>query len=318
MLRSPSSKLIKVAVTGATGQISYALQSLLQAGQVFGHQSLDLMLYDIPAALPALRALEMEMIDCASPFINSVAYTCDLAELMEGANRAILLGAARRTGDMTRAELLEVNGPIFVEQGEAIAKYAADDIQTLVVGNPCNTNALITANAASTVPSERFFAMTMLDQNRAVAQLAAKAGVSVSEVTDLYVWGNHSATQYPDFYSAKISGRPVVEVIQDHRWLLDDFLKTNRGRGKAVIDARGASSAFSAAKAVADTMLGLEGLAEAPISVASYATGEHYNIPEGIICSTPWHNGEVVAGIELNSFAMHQLHQSVLELQEEA
>ena len=249
---------IKVAVTGAAGQIGYALLFRIASGQMFGpDQPLRLHLIEIPAMLGALEGVVMELDDCAFPLLESVIPTADLNEGFRDVSWALLVGSVPRKAGMERKELLGINGKIFIGQGQAIQKNAAADVRVLVVGNPCNTNCLIAMNNAKDIPRHRWFAMTRLDENRARAQLAHKAGVRIQSVTNMIIWGNHSSTQYPDFYNARIDGRPANEVIGDETWLKENFIATVQQRGAAVIKARGLSSAGSAANAVIDTVCSL-------------------------------------------------------------
>src|SRR4026209_770488 len=246
---------IKVAVTGAAGQIGYALLFRIASGQMFGtDQPLALHLIEIPNALGALDGVMMELHDCAFPLLESVVPTADLNEGFRDINWALLVGSVPRKAGMERKDLLGINGKIFIGQGRAIEKNAASDVRVLVIGNPCNTNCLIAMNNAKEIPRDRWFAMTRLDENRARAQLAHKAGVEITRVTNMTIWGNHSATQYPDFYNARIDGRPANEVIRDEKWLKEEFIATVQQRGAAVIKARGLSSAGSAANAIVDTV----------------------------------------------------------------
>ncbi len=245
---------IKVAVTGAAGHIGYALVFRIASGQMFGPaQPLSLHLIEIPIALEALNGVVMELDDCAFPLLESVIPTADLDEGFRDINWALLVGSVPRKAGMERKELLGINGKIFVGQGQAIQKNAAADVRVLVVGNPCNTNCLIAMNNAKEIPRDRWFAMTRLDENRARAQLAHKAGVSINSATNMTIWGNHSSTQYPDFYNARIEGHPANEVIGDEKWLKEEFIATVQQRGAAIIKARGLSSAGSAANAIVDT-----------------------------------------------------------------
>src|SRR4026209_1214658 len=249
---------IKVAVTGAAGQIGYALLFRIASGQMFGtDQPLALHLIEIPDALGAPEGVVMELHDCAFPLLHSVVPTADLDEGFRDVNWAMLVGSVPRKAGMERKDLLGINGKIFIGQGRAIEKNAASDVRVLVVGNPCNTNCLIAMNNAKEIPSDRWFAMTRMDENRARAQLAHKAGVGISLVTNMTIWGNHSSTQYPDFYNARIDNRPANEVIRDEKWLKEQFIATVQQRGAAVIKARGLSSAGSAANAVVDTAFSL-------------------------------------------------------------
>lgn len=316
---------ITVSVTGAAGQIGYALLFRIASGAVFGpDQPVNLRLIEIEPALPALQGVVMELDDCAFPLLREVVPTASLDEGFRNTNWALLVGSVPRKAGMERGDLLGINGKIFTGQGQAIARNAASDVRTLVVGNPCNTNALICMANAEGVPNDRFFAMTRLDENRAKSQLAAKAGIHHSEVTNLCIWGNHSATQYPDFTNARIQGQPVTEVISDHAWLEGEFITTVQQRGAAIIKARGASSAASAANAAIDTVRSL--VNPTPDgdwhSVAVYSTGSHYGIPAGILASMPIRtlaNGswEIVEGVPVNEFSRARIDASVAELLEE-
>src|SRR5919109_2558906 len=249
---------IKVAVTGAAGQIGYSLVFRVASGEMFGvDQPISLHLIEIPAALGALEGVVMELHDCAFPLLQTVVPTADLDEGFRDVNWALLVGSVPRKAGMERKDLLGINGKIFIGQGQAIEKSAASDVRVLVVGNPCNTNCLIAMNNAREIPSDRWFAMTRLDENRARAQLAHKAGVAIGSVTNMTIWGNHSSTQYPDFYNARIDNRPANEVIGDGEWLKEEFIATVQQRGAAVIKARGLSSAGSAANAIVDTVCSL-------------------------------------------------------------
>jgi malate dehydrogenase len=316
---------ITVTITGAAGQIGYALLFRIASGSVFGpDQPVNLRLLEIEPALPALAGVVMELDDCAFPLLNEVVATADLNEGFRGTNWALLVGSVPRKAGMERGDLLGINGKIFTSQGQAIAKNAAPDVRVLVVGNPCNTNALICQANALGIPANRFFAMTRLDENRAKSQLAKKAGVHSSAVTNLCIWGNHSATQYPDFTNAKINGAPVTAAISDDAWLKGEFITTVQQRGAAIIKARGASSAASAANAALDTVVSLitptkEGDWH---SVAVYSDGSHYGIAPGIIASLPIRtlaNGEweVVDGLPIDEFSRAKIDATVAELLEE-
>jgi len=314
---------IKVAVTGAAGQIGYALLFRIASGQMFGpDQPLRLHLIEIPAVLGALEGVVMELDDCAFPLLESVIPTADLDEGFRDVNWALLVGSVPRKAGMERKDLLGINGKIFIGQGQAIEKNAAGDVRVLVVGNPCNTNCLIAMNNAKEIPRDRWFAMTRLDENRARAQLAHKAGVSIGSVTNMTIWGNHSSTQYPDFYNARIDNRPANEVIADEKWLKEEFIATVQQRGAAVIKARGLSSAGSAANAVVDAVCSLTNDTPANDwhSVAVCSDGS-YDVEEGLISSFPvrvcggkW---EIVQGIPINDFSRAKIHASVAELKEE-
>jgi malate dehydrogenase len=247
------SKIVKVAVTGAAGQIGYSILPRLANGEVFGPDThVALHLLEIPQALGALEGVVMELDDCAFPLLDNIVISDDPRVAFDGVNWALLIGSRPRSKGMERGDLIKVNGPIFVGQGQALSEVAANDVRVLVVGNPANTNALIAMNNAGDVPAERFSALTRLDQNRAAAQLAQKAGVPVTAVTNMAIWGNHSATQYPDFENARINGHPAMTVIGDHDWLRGAFIETVQKRGAAIIAARGLSSAMSAANAALD------------------------------------------------------------------
>ena len=314
---------IKVAVTGAAGQIGYALLFRIASGQMFGpDQPLRLHLIEIPAILDALEGVVMELDDCAFPLLESVMPTADLDEGFRDINWALLVGSMPRKAGMERKELLGVNGKIFVGQGQAVQKNAAADVRVLVVGNPCNTNCLIAMNNGKEIPSDRWFAMTRLDENRARAQLAHKAGVSIGSVTNMTIWGNHSSTQYPDFYNARIDGRPANEVIGDEKWLKEEFIAAVQQRGAAIIKARGLSSAGSAANAVVDTVYSLTN--NTPDndwhSVAICSDGS-YDVEKGLISSFPvrvrggkW---EIVQRLPINDFSRAKIDASVAELKEE-
>ena len=247
------SKHVKVAVTGAAGQIGYSILPRLANGEVFGPDTrVSLHLLEIPQALGALEGVVMELDDCAFPLLDNIVISDDPRVAFDGVNWALLIGSRPRSKGMERGDLIKVNGPIFVGQGQALSEVATNDVRVLVVGNPANTNALIAMNNAGDVPAERFSALTRLDQNRAAAQLAQKAGVPVTAVTNMAIWGNHSATQYPDFENARINGHPAMTVIGDHDWLRGAFIETVQKRGAAIIAARGLSSAMSAANAALD------------------------------------------------------------------
>jgi len=315
---------IKVAITGAAGQIGYSLLFRVASGAMFGSdQPIQLNLIEIPPALDALKGVVMELDDCAFPLLKGVVATADLNEGFKDVNWALLVGSVPRKAGMERGDLLGINGKIFIGQGQAIEKNAAQNVRILVIGNPCNTNCLIAMNNARSIPKDRWFAMTRLDENRAKAQLAQKAGVDVTEVSNMTIWGNHSATQYPDFYNAKISGKSAAEAIADENWLKQTFIPAVQQRGAAIIKARGLSSAGSAANAVIDTVRSLtnESAANDWNSVAVCSDGS-YGVAEGLISSFPiravrgdkW---EIVQGVELNPFSRAKVDASVAELQEE-
>ena len=315
--------LIRVAVTGAAGQIGYALLFRIAAGELFGKdQPIALHLIEIPNALGALDGVVMELHDCAFPLLQSVVPTADLDEGFRDVNWALLVGSIPRKAGMERKDLLGINGKIFIGQGQAIERNAAADVRVLVIGNPCNTNCLIAMNNAKEIPRDRWFAMTRLDENRARAQLAHKAGVEITRVTNMTIWGNHSATQYPDFYNAKIDNHPANEVIGDEKWLKEDFIATVQQRGAAIIKARGLSSAGSAANAIVDTVRFLTNDTPANDwhSVAVCSDGS-YKVDEGLISSFPvrvqggkW---EIVQKVPINDFSRDKIDKSIAELKEE-
>jgi malate dehydrogenase len=314
---------IKVAVTGAAGQIGYALLFRIASGEMFGpDQPVALHLIEIPAALNALEGVVMELHDCAFPLLQSIVPTADLDEGFRDINWALLVGSVPRKAGMERKDLLSINGKIFVGQGQAIERNAAADVRVLVVGNPCNTNCLIAMNNAKEIPRDRWFAMTRLDENRARAQLAHKAGVEITRVTNMTIWGNHSSTQYPDFYNAKIDNKPADKVIGDEKWLKEDFIAAVQQRGAAIIKARGFSSAASAGNAVIDTVRFLTN--DTPKddwhSVAICSDGS-YGVEKDLISSFPLRvrDGklEIVQNLPINDFSRGKIDKSVSELKEE-
>jgi len=314
---------IKVAVTGAAGQIGYSLLFRIASGSMFGpDQPVELHLIEIEPALGALQGVVMELQDCAFPLLKGIVATADLNEGFRGVNWALLVGSVPRKAGMERGDLLGINGKIFIGQGKAIEANAASDVRILVVGNPCNTNALIAMNNAKSIPANRWFAMTRLDENRAKSQLALRAGVHSSDVTNMTIWGNHSATQYPDFTNAKIGGKPAAEVIGDEAWLKDIFIPTVQQRGAAIIKARGLSSAASAANAVVDTVRSLTTPTPAGdwTSVAVCSDGS-YGIEKGLMVGLPIRtNGtdwEVVQGLPIDAFSQSKIDATVNELKEE-
>jgi malate dehydrogenase len=314
---------IRVAVTGAAGQIGYALLFRIASGAVFGpDQPVILHMIEIPPAVPALEGVVMELQDCAFPLLNGMVPTTDLDEGFRDVNWSLLVGSVPRKAGMERSDLLGINGKIFTGQGQAIAKNAASDVRVLVVGNPCNTNCLIAKSNAGDVPADRWFAMTRLDENRAKTQLALKAGVHVSEVKKLAIWGNHSSTMYPDFTNAEISGRPVPEVITDEAWFVNDFIPTVQQRGAAIIKARGASSAASAANAAIDTVRSLTNPTpdDDVFSVAVCSDGS-YGIEKGLMYSYPMRsdgsNWQIVQDLPINDFSQAKLTETENELKEE-
>jgi malate dehydrogenase len=312
---------VRVAVTGAAGQIGYALLFRIASGQMLGpDQPVVLHMLEIPQAVGALEGVRMELEDCAFPLLAGTVQTDDADEAFEGANYALLVGAMPRKQGMERADLLQANGAIFTTQGKAISSSAADDVKILVVGNPANTNALIAMNNASGTPDRQFTAMTRLDHNRAMAQVAAKAGATVGDVTKMTIWGNHSATQYPDVFHAEVGGRPAFEAVgSDQAWLEGEFIPTVQQRGAAVIKARGSSSAASAANAAIDHMRSWAlGTPEGDwVSMAVPSDGS-YGVPEGLVSGFPCTcaDGEyqIVQGLELDEFSRARLDTSVAEL----
>lgn len=316
-------KRVKVAISGAAGQIGYALIFRVASGQMFGPETeVELNLLEVPPVLPSLEGVKMELDDCAFPLLRKVTTTADVNEAMKDVNWAVLVGSMPRKDGMERSELLNINGKIFTGQGRAINDHAASDVRVFVVGNPCNTNCLIAMNNAPDVPNDRFYAMTMLDQLRAKSQLAIKAGVHVTDIKQMAIWGNHSSTQYPDFYHAKISGKPATEVITDINWLQNDFIPIIQKRGAAVIKARGASSAASAANAALMSVYHLthDTASDDNFSVARCSQGE-YGVDEGLIFSVPCRveSGQlkVVTGITQNEFGEKQFQITLDELRKE-
>ncbi len=314
---------VNVTVTGAAGQIGYALLFRIASGQLLGADTpVRLRLLEIPQAVKAAEGTAMELDDCAFPLLAGVDIFDDARAAFEGANVGLLVGARPRTAGMERGDLLSANGGIFKPQGEAINAGAADDIRVLVVGNPANTNALIAQSHAPDVPAERFTAMTRLDHNRALSQLAKKAGVSVTDIKKVAIWGNHSATQYPSVQHAEIGGKPAAEVIGDDAWLRDEFIPTVAKRGAAIIEARGASSAASAANAAIDHVYDwVNGTAEGDWTSVALPSDGSYGVPEGLISSFPavsrggrW---EIVQGLEIDAFSRERIDASVAELAEE-
>lgn len=318
-----ANKRVRVAVTGAAGQIGYALLFRIASGQMFGpNVDVELNLLELEPALPALEGVAMELDDCAFPLLKRIVCTADLNKAMDGVNWAVLVGSVPRKQGMERSDLLKINGGIFTKQGIAINDNASDDVQVFVVGNPCNTNCLIAMHQAKDIPNERFFAMTTLDELRARTQLAQKAGVDITAVSQMTIWGNHSATQYPDFYNAKINGVSAAQVINDDAWLKDTFISTVQQRGAAIIKARGLSSAASAANAaitgvhhlVTDTPAG------ETFSMCLHSDGE-YGVDKGLIFSFPCRreNGElkIVEGLSMNDFGQEMFNKTLNELRQE-
>lgn len=316
-------KRVKVAVTGAGGQIGYSLLFRIASGQAFGLDTeVELHMLEREAVLSATNGIRMELNDCAFPLLKNIVCTSDLTVAMKDVNWAVLVGAVPRKEGMERSDLLEINGSIFTCQGKAINDYAASDVRVLVVGNPCNTNSLIAMNNAPDLPKDRFFAMTMLDELRAKHQLAVKAGCDVTEVSNMTIWGNHSATQYPDFYNAKINGCSAAEVIDDQEWLHNNFITTVQQRGAAIIQARGASSAASAANGIIESLYRLtHDTPEGDSFSMCLASNGQYGVDEGLIYSFPCRveNAElkVIEGIEHNEFAQAKLQATLEELRSE-
>ncbi|ATW50109.1 malate dehydrogenase [Streptomyces xantholiticus] len=319
MTRTP----VNVTVTGAAGQIGYALLFRIASGHLLGADvPVKLRLLEIPQGLKAAEGTAMELDDCAFPLLKGIEITDDPNVGFDGANVALLVGARPRTKGMERGDLLSANGGIFKPQGKAINDNAADDIRVLVVGNPANTNALIAQAAAPDVPAERFTAMTRLDHNRAISQLAAKTGAAVSDIKRLTIWGNHSATQYPDIFHAEIAGKNAAETVNDEAWLADTFIPTVAKRGAAIIEARGASSAASAANAAIDHVhTWVNGTAEGDWTSMGIPSDGSYGVPEGLISSFPviCKDGkyEIVQGLDINEFSRTRIDASVQELAEE-
>jgi malate dehydrogenase len=319
MARTP----VTVTVTGAAGQIGYALLFRVASGQLLGADvPVALRLLEIEPALKAAAGTAMELDDSAFPLLTSIEVTADVKAAFDGVNVALLVGARPRTAGMERGDLLEANGGIFKPQGEAINAGAADDVRVLVVGNPANTNALIAASHAPDVPADRFTAMMRLDHNRALSQLSKKTGAPVSSITRLTIWGNHSATQYPDIFHAEVDGKSASEVVNDQQWLESEFIPTVAKRGAAIIEARGSSSAASAANAAIDHVYDwVNGTAPGDWTSSAIVSDGSYGVPEGLISSFPviskggaW---EVVPDLEINDFSRARIDASVRELQEE-
>ncbi|MBS1983377.1 MAG: malate dehydrogenase [Bdellovibrionales bacterium] len=318
-----SRKNVRVAVTGAAGQIGYALLFRIASGQMFGADTdVHLQLLELEAALPALNGVKMELDDCAFPLLKSVTCTADMNVAFKDIDWALLVGSVPRKDGMERADLLKINGGIFIKQGQALAANAKKDCRVLVVGNPCNTNAFICKSAAKGLDPRNFFAMTMLDENRAVTQLAQKAGCDVTDVKKLAIWGNHSPTMYPDFYNATIKGRKATEVITDEAWLKTTFCETVGKRGAAIIKARGLSSAASAANAAVDTVRNLVTPTPAgTVFSAAVSSDGSYGIPEGMMFSFPLTSDgkswKIVQNLEIAPFSKEKIAATLKELQEE-
>src|SRR6058998_1828447 len=319
MTKSP----VRVAVTGAAGQIGYSLLFRIASGSMFGpDQPVVLHLIEIEPALPTLGGVVLELDDCAFPLVEGVVPTANLDEGFRGVNWALLVGSVPRKQGMERKDLLGINGKIFIGQGQAIQKNAASDVRVHVVGNPCNTNCLIAMNNAPNIPRDRFFAMTRLDEKRAKSQLAKKAGVEVTAVSNVAVWGNHSSTQYPDFFNARINGKPATDAIQDEAWLKGQFISSVQQRGTAIIKARGASSAASAANAIVDSVRSiLEPTPPGDWHSVCVCSDGSYGVEKGLISSFPVRSSgqkvEVVQGLPVNEFSRTKIDATINELKEE-
>jgi len=314
---------LKVAVTGAAGQIGYSLLFRIGDGSLLGpDRPIELRLLEIEPALKSLEGVVMELDDCAFPLIAGIEIGSDATKIFDGVNLALLVGARPRSKGMERADLLEANGAIFTAQGRALNDVAADDIRIEVTGNPANTNALIAMNNAPDIPRERFSALTRLDHNRAISQLARKTGAKVTDIKKMTIWGNHSATQYPDLFHAEINGRNAAEVVNDQDWIENDFIPTVARRGTAILEARGASSAASAASATIDAARDwLLGTPEGDWVSMAVASDGSYGVPEGLISSFPVTtkdgNWSIVQGLEIDEFSRGKIDASVAELIEE-
>jgi len=324
---------VRVAITGAAGQIGYALLFRIASGQMFGDNiDVELHLLELESALPMLEGIAMELEDCAFPRLKSVVCTSDLKSAMDGISWALLVGSVPRKAGMERSDLLKINGGIFTEQGRAINNYAADNVRVFVVGNPCNTNALIAKHHAKDIPNERFFSMTLLDELRARAQLAKKAGVDITAISQMTIWGNHSATQFPDFAHAKIHGLPATTVIEDLDWFKNDFVPTIQQRGAAVIKAKGSSSAASAANAIVGSVHNLitDTASGESFSIGKSSSGE-YGIDPGLMFSFPCRREHglirrlglehavinVVEDLQFDAYAQAKLEITLAELRQE-
>lgn len=314
------SKRIKIAVTGAAGQIGYALLFRIAAGEMFGPDTeVSLSLLELEGALPALQGVVMELEDCAYPLLRSVAVSADPSAAFKDIDWALLIGSVPRKEGMERGDLLKINGGVFTVQGRALSDNAKGDCKVLVVGNPCNTNAFIAKSVCKNIPAKNFFAMTMLDRNRALTQLAQKAAVAVEQVKNVAIWGNHSATQYPDFYHATIGGRPVTDVITDEAWLKGAFIETVQKRGATIIKARGLSSAASAANAVIDTVRHITNpTPKGEFFSAAVSSDGSYAIEPGIMFGFPLRSDgrecSIVQGLKHNEFAQAKIKATLDEL----
>ncbi len=318
------SKTVRVAVTGAAGQVAYSMLARLASGEVFGPDTkVILQLLEITPALTSLEGVVMELEDCGFPTLKEVIFTDDANKAFAGVNYALLVGAAPRKQGMERKDLLGMNGKIFVGQGAALAKNAASDVRILIVGNPCNTNCLVAYRNGKDIPADRWSAMTRLDHNRAVAALAKKAGVPNEDVTKMTIWGNHSSTQYPDFTNAKVNGKPATEVVTDRKWLEDTFVPQCQTRGAAVIKMRGLSSAVSAANGALDHVKTLiRGTAANDWTSAATVSNGEYGVPAGLVFGYPCTSDgsgtwKVVEGLELDAFGKAKFQATLTELLEE-
>ena len=316
-------KKIKIAITGASGQIAYSLLFRIASGEMFGKNTdINLRLIDIDSGLSAVEGVVMELEDCAFPLLKNICITSNLEEGFLDANWAILIGSVPRKEGMERKDLLNINGKIFVGQGRALNASAAKDVRVLVVGNPCNTNCYIARAHAPNIPDDRWFAMTALDENRAKSLLAKKAGVESTDITNMCIWGNHSSTQFPCFYDVKIKGQPILDVIHDEKWLQNEFIPLVQKRGSAVIHARGASSAASAANAIINTVQRISSLTkENDFFSTSVISDGSYGVPQGLVFSFPLQsdgeNISIVQGIRHNTFSKDLLALTIEELQDE-
>ncbi|GAA4897802.1 malate dehydrogenase [Tessaracoccus lubricantis] len=313
---------VKIAVTGAAGQICYSLLFRIASGSLLGDTPIELRLLEITPALKALEGVVMELDDCAFGNLVNIEIGDDPKKVFDGVNLAMLVGAMPRKAGMERGDLLSANGAIFTAQGKALNEVAADDVKVLITGNPANTNALIASKNAPDIPAERFNALTRLDHNRALSQLAAKLGVPVTEITNMTIWGNHSATQYPDLFNAKVGGKNAAELVDDQEWLENTFIPTVAKRGAAIIEARGLSSAASAANATVEHMRDwVLGTPEGDWVSMSVPSDGSYGVPEGLISSFPCivKDGkyEIVQGLEINEFSRAKIDASVAELADE-
>ena len=318
-----TNKRVRVAITGAAGQIGYALLFRIASGQMFGpNTEVEFNLLELEAALPSLEGVAMELDDCAFPLLKRITCTSDLKTAMDGVNWSLLVGSVPRKQGMERSDLLKINGGIFTKQGQAINDYASDDVRVFVVGNPCNTNCLIAMNQAKDVSNDRFYAMTTLDELRARTQLAKKAGVDITKVTQMTIWGNHSATQYPNFKNAKINGQSAARVIDDETWLKETFVSTVQQRGAAILKARGSSSAASAANAIITGVSHLvnDTVAGESFSMCLSSNGE-YGVDKGLISSFPCRVEQgkikVIENLPMNEYSQKQFDITVNELRQE-